>query len=253
MRQFVPLFMPISIALTFIIAGYIAKSKNSKTSNILMLSGILCLFVFSQANVANFLLHSLERRHPPTELHNVLPADVAILLTGGMELPLSPRTNPELGSRGDRLLGAFRLMQAGKAPLLIIAGGNPSNLKMFRSEAENTKDILIDWGIPASKIIIEVASTNTEQSAENLSTMLSDLQARQVILITSAYHMPRAVMHFEEIIETVVPYSTNTLITKKATKKWNQFVPSSTSLDGSTLAIHEYIGMTVEIISRLTR
>jgi len=63
---------------------------------------------------------------------------------------------------------------------------------------------------------------------------------RDVTLVTSSFHMPRAVMIFEQAGVRVVPYPTD--FRTKADLDWTDWVPSANAFGGTSLGIREYIG-----------
>jgi uncharacterized SAM-binding protein YcdF (DUF218 family) len=73
-------------------------------------------------SVANALARSLEWQYsPPTDIP---AADAIVVLGGGTEPAIPPRRSVEINSAGDRVFAAAQLYRDGKAPVLILSGGN---------------------------------------------------------------------------------------------------------------------------------
>jgi len=66
-----------------------------------------------------------------------------------------------LKREADRVLHAARLFVAGKAPWVIVSGGSIPFMGPKALEANATRVLLRDWGVPVSAIVLESASQNT--------------------------------------------------------------------------------------------
>lgn len=98
------------------------------------------------------------------------------------------------GDTDARVDHAIKLYENGWAPLLIFSGAaedknGPSNAAAMRKKA-------VDRGVPASSILIEEASENTNRNAVLTAEILRYNNIKDVILVTSGYHMRRAMMEF---------------------------------------------------------
>ena len=83
----------------------------------------------------------------------------------------------------------------GWAKYIIFSGAaqdanSPSNAEVMKAQA-------LKSGVPASIIIVENASRNTRQNAQNTSTLLADHDIKRVIVVTSPYHQRRAGLEFK--------------------------------------------------------
>lgn len=111
-------------------------------------------------------------------------ADAIVVVSGG-----------DTKARVDR---AVMLYQNGWAPLLVFSGAAqdiaaPSNAAVMREQA-------LAAGVARSDIIIEEASRNTEENAQNVARALSSRAPNSIILVTSAYHQRRAMLEFEQAL-----------------------------------------------------
>lgn len=93
-----------------------------------------------------------------------------------------------------RTKAAVELYKKGWAPTLIFSGaaedkGGPSNAMAMRADA-------IAQGVPANAILIEEQSENTKQNAEKTRELLKSRGISDIILVTSGYHMRRAMLEF---------------------------------------------------------
>lgn len=105
------------------------------------------------------------------------------------------------GNTPARTASGIQWFQAGWADKIIFSGAaqdlsGPSNAEAMRAQA-------IASGVPASAIITEDLSVNTEQNAANTQAIFDDNQFDRVMLVTSGYHQRRANLEFEKRAEGV--------------------------------------------------
>ncbi|MFX3619487.1 MAG: YdcF family protein [Sporolactobacillus sp.] len=183
------------------------------------------------------LVHPLEYRYAPP----VHPSgDVIVMLGGGATLG-----TPDMNGRGqlsgdaaNRLLTAYRLYRVTHLPVLLSGG------KVYPDsgvEAKIGKRQLIALGVPKSKIWIEDKSITTRTNALNTRKVLRKHHLNRPILVTSAFHMPRAVLNFKQVGIRVQPYPTDYLVSRQLVIYPSQFVPSSG--DVTFTALKEYVGL----------
>lgn len=93
-----------------------------------------------------------------------------------------------------RLDTAQRYLEEYPSAILILTGGNPNEAGL--TEAGVMQSILSDRGVPAERMILEDKASSTRENFTNSAQMLDS--ARPVVLISSNYHMNRAVRMAEE-------------------------------------------------------
>ncbi|HKW78830.1 MAG TPA: YdcF family protein [Candidatus Limnocylindria bacterium] len=98
------------------------------------------------------------------------------------------------GDAGPRTKTAVSLWKQGYAPLLLFSGAalDPESV----SSAELMKRDAMTLGVPASAILVEPASTSTEENAKLVAELMSARGLRTAILVTSPYHQRRASILF---------------------------------------------------------
>jgi uncharacterized SAM-binding protein YcdF (DUF218 family) len=195
------------------------------------------LYVFSIPYIGDRLIHSLEKRYePPHELKG----DVIVMLGGGATADTPDITGPGhlSGSAANRLLTAARLYRETKLPIIVSGGSVFSDTGI---EAEIAKRQLMDLGVPKESIITEAKSLNTKQNALNTKAIMDRLKLKHPILVTSAFHMDRAVKNFERAGIKVQPYPTDYKKSFDMRTHANNFVPVSYSYTGT--ALKEYFGI----------
>ncbi|MDE3174485.1 MAG: YdcF family protein [Pseudomonadota bacterium] len=141
--------------------------------------------------LGGFALARLEATFPPL----AAPARIDGILVIGGALN-APRYDKWPGSGFDpaigRLFEAARLAKAyPQARLLDIGGPNPHAADR-RAEADAAADVLVRLGVARERIEIERESRNTYENAVNAAAIAHPKPGETWVLITSAFHMPRA-------------------------------------------------------------
>ena len=208
--------LPIGLFLTFIGLIYLYKNKYTK-AKILLSFSFLFITVISYKPFANCLIKPLEVEYSKL---NKIPQDIKYILLLG-------------GDRKNRGWEALRLYN--KIPnAKIITSGYEGDRKI--AEAVRTANILINLGIPKKDIIINAKPKDTKEEAIKIKQMLGKIP---FILITSAYHMPRAIALFKK--EGLNPIAAPTDFKIKHKTKILS-MPSGEGLQKTQIAWHEYLG-----------
>ncbi|MFM1843160.1 MAG: hypothetical protein RLZZ490_1902 [Cyanobacteriota bacterium] len=211
---------------------------------------LIILLLSSNPWVSAFLIQQLEYQYlPPDNLPN---APAIVVLGGGLYAESYPRQFPEVAEGGDRPIYAAQLYQEGKAPLIIASGGRiPWWGDEQGSEAADMAQLMERLGVPTTAIIEEGNSLNTRQNAINTKSILDNRKIDTIILVTSGYHMPRSKRIFEKLGFTVIPAATDFLSAPLNGMKLDLaaivlgLMPDAISLEQTTLAIKEYIGLII--------
>ncbi len=227
------------------IALFLSWTRFWKLGRLLLAVTLLGLWVSSTPFFANLLGWRLEMRYPPRPIEELPQSDVIILLGGILTQPLPPRTSPDLGEAGDRLLEALRLYRAGKAGRILVSGGNLPWQAAVAPEAELIANLLVELGAPRSALILETASRNTYENAVNTAAILEENGWRSALLVTSAAHMPRALATFAKAGVDVTPASADIRIRLPLYDGILDFLPDADALARTNGVMKEWIGFRV--------
>ena len=96
-------------------------------------------------------------------------------------------------------------------------------------------------GVPKDQIIIEDRSKDTIENAKYASQLCRKIGFSKPILVTSAYHMKRAIWCFEKQGFHVVPFPAGFETWEGKTYHWVSYLPGDFSK--SAIALHEYFGL----------
>lgn len=104
------------------------------------------------------------------------------------------RPSPQLAARLDH---AITLWNDERAPKIAVTGGKQEGDRF--TEAEASRNYLVEAGVPAAAIVQEDEGTATWDSIEAISEVLSRAGAQSVIVVTDPYHEQRSVLSFRQM------------------------------------------------------
>lgn len=169
----------------------------------------------------------------------------AIVVLGGGRWQNSPEYPEDQLSPGAfwRVRYAAHLAKTYKLPI-IATGGTVLPYEQVPEAAMAAKVLHEELGIEPSKIIEEGQSRTTWENAKFTAEILKQEEIEQVVLVTSAYHMRRAVFAFNRMGIEVIPKPTGFYSLQQS--NWiDDWIPQSEPLHLSKVALHEYIGLVV--------
>ena len=158
------------------------------------MTGIACWLLLTLAGngpITNWLANSLEAPYQNIDAMEGDPYDLIVVLGGGTSTRLSGR--PQGTHSGDRLITAASLYHAGKSNQLMCTGVQPyrsteDDLHPFEEAAR----LLVQLNVP-EKSILKLRGANTSEEMQNLKEWIDKNPGKaRVGLLTSAWHLPRA-------------------------------------------------------------
>lgn len=254
LSKLLPLFFyPLGLACFSLLVTLILWWKYPQLVPIPVTFALLVLFLSSNFWVSNSLVKSLEWQYlvSPESVQN---AQAIVVLGGGIKPLIYPRPMMDLAEQGDRILYGAKLYKMKKAPLILVSGGRIpwKDSQNEKSEADDMANLLLLLGIPESAIIKEGNSYNTYDNALYTREILQKKSINQIILVTSAFHMPRSVKIFEKQGFQVIPAPTDFLVTERdfeSNDTWQNILinlfPDSQYLHNTNLALKEYLGIII--------
>ena len=171
-------------------------------------AGALVALFAAYTAAGNILLGTLgllwlQAQVPALDWREGPPFDAVLVLGGGTK-PAPAPNRFELSPAGDRVLLGARLYRAGRARVLVTSGRGVPGL----SEDDLTEATLVLWqelGVPAEAVIRLREPWNTQQELEALRPLVAERGWRRVGLVTSAYHLPRALAQARRVGLDVIP------------------------------------------------
>ena len=231
------LFSPLFFIISLIIIGIILKSK--KTS----FAGIIILIICSLPIVSGKLIAYLESDYELNKPSTVATADAIVVLSGMVNTIKNKNgLHYEWGDGIDRIFGGIDLFKLYKSPTLILTRGKlPWSIGV--PEGEYLRDVAIKLGVPKKNILLTENVENTDQEAKAIKKLFS-IDNPKVILVTSAFHMPRAKTVFETAGLNVLPFPVDFKNGSSKKLTFMSFIPSASSFNQTSFFVREMIGRT---------
>lgn len=228
------LFLLVALAMLFL--SYKTKKK------CWLIVPLLVIYLLSIRPVSNSFIKPLENCYVQPDVTELKTAQVIVLLGGGSYGGVKDFDGEGQVTRGsaNRLLMALRLHKALHLPI-ILSGGQVYSYSA--SEADVEYRLLRACGVEEKYLIKDSKSRNTAENAKYTKQICAQRNFGKVILVTSAYHMPRSVMLFERERMDVIPYPTDYQTDKETVLDAFAFVPRIGYLYNTTVAMKEYMGI----------
>ena len=234
LNKLLPIFAsPLGLISFLIILGIFTK----RTFYIVI--ALLLLWLTSLPIVSNSLVGILERNYQVQTVDNVEKHDTVVVLSGMMQtIKNNGEIHYEFGEAVDRILAGISLIKAGKADRIILTRGQlPWSLGV--PEGEFLSNFAEMNGVDAAKITLTKVVQNTDDEAKAISELITSNE--KLILVTSAFHMPRARMVFanQNILVTEFPVD---FLSGASKVDILDFLPQASAFKNSSFFIREMIG-----------
>jgi uncharacterized SAM-binding protein YcdF (DUF218 family) len=227
---------PASALIAFVLGALLAR-RWPRLGRTLQALGFAWLWLASTPLVAGMLIATLQR-HPPLPASGALPpADAIVVLSAEADVVGAEYGGAVVGALTmQRLRYGAALQRRTGLPMLVSGGvparGVPSLAALMAAAATRELGVPVRWQ--------EDRSSDTRENARGSAELLRRDGVRTVLLVSSAWHLPRAVAAFEATGLRVVAAPTGFRAPVLATAE--DFVPHWHGLRDTSLALHEYVG-----------
>lgn len=218
-------FLPIGFTLLFIVAGLVLKKRA------LIFFGVIVLWVLSMPFTGDRLMQTMFRGYSRLPVASMPHAD-AIVVLGGMVDLIEGAPLGEWNGAADRFEGGIELFKAGKAPVLIFSAG-----AFPLSPHRDSEGVLLVkraklLGVPKESIRVTGQVDNTAEEAIAVGRILDVRPGTRkiILLVTSAIHMPRALMLFQRTGLQVIPYPVDFVVDQHEPLSLLSFLPAADAL-----------------------
>jgi uncharacterized SAM-binding protein YcdF (DUF218 family) len=221
--------------------------KSHRAAAVTFSLSFIAFWIMAMPMTGQWLTHSLESQYEAKDATSYQNADVIILLGGGMAGSAPPaRLNPDLNDAADRVWFAAQLYHAKKAPYIIASGGTLTWHGTTQSEARAMRLFLEQLGVPATAIIDEEQSRTTYKNALNCRSKVLYLEAKRILLVTSAAHLPRAMAVFQKLYpeSEIIPVATDVRVIEVG-EDLLDWLPQAGGIGMLTEAWHEWLGLLI--------
>lgn len=242
-KAFWLLMQPISMVLLLIVLALVLMWLKRRRAAVFALAGaVLIQSVLGYTSLGYLMIRPLEERFA---VPAVAPEKVdAIVFLGGATRarPSTARQIAELNDAGDRAVTTFMLAQRYPEARIVLTGG-ASFTDETETEAVTMQRFLTQLGVAPERLVLEDEARNTAENAAFSRDLIADSDGEgAVILVTSAFHMPRSVGLFEAQGIDVIPWPTD--YRSAGTEGFGLDLANlSLNMETSTIAMREWIGL----------
>ncbi|TLS66261.1 YdcF family protein [Mariprofundus erugo] len=237
-----------------VLAGVLGFVLRRHLAGRILLSGsFLLLWLLSTEPVRDMLLHPLEQRYAALadqQLASLAGSETAIVVLGGGLYEKAP----EYGGRD--MLHNEALMRTLYGADLAVKGGldiyvTGGVLEPDRSEPEGAvmARMLVRFGVDSQRIHAESQALTTWENGTYIHDLTTKAGVKQIILVTTAWHMPRSVWVFESLGMHVIAAPCD-YVAKQTPYDVRSYFPRWNVLADSGNALHEYLGLLWYRLSR---
>ncbi|MFI4999259.1 MAG: YdcF family protein [Reyranellales bacterium] len=232
---------PASLMAGLIVGGLLVFFRLRRLGKVVCGLAIVHTLVLSFLPVSDLLMEPLQREARAEAAAAPPCCYDAIIVMGGAIAPAEPPLlpDPDLSDASDRIWHAARLYHRGVAPRIIVSGGSyaaQTGVKVA-TEADAMRRFLLDLGVPSEAIVEEGRSLNT---IENVTFVRELVHDKPVALVTSAYHMPRALRLARRLGLKAEAFPTDWRLPSDTRAPWENWLPSISAMAGSGLALWEF-------------
>ena len=190
--------------------------------------------------VGSWLLYPLESRYPASP--ELVDIDGIVVLSGAEQsLKTALWDSVNLGEAAERDLAFMALARKFPKAKLVFTGGSGRLFTQDFKAADVARRLFTEQGLDLNRIIFESQSRNTWENAYFSAQQVKPMANERWVLITTGWHMPRAVGVFCQVGWDVIPYPVDfaTLPGYLGSVDWN----FAAHLRQLKMAIKEWIGL----------
>ncbi|MDA1306913.1 MAG: YdcF family protein [Acidobacteria bacterium] len=238
LSKLLPLFvLPLGVSLMLILWGLVRRRRG------FVWAGVVVLLISSNPFVGRYAMRSAEGFAERRPVADVVPADAIVVLSAGRVVAPGPDGVSEWID-ANRFFGGVELFAAGKAPVLVFTGASLPWDWEVASEGHVLRDHAERVGVPRDRIVVTDVVTNTADEAREVRTVLAPRLSGPptVVLVTSAFHMPRAAGLFTAAGMVVDPFPVSFWFSVDRQMTVLDFVPSVSALSQTHTALRELYG-----------
>jgi uncharacterized SAM-binding protein YcdF (DUF218 family) len=217
----------------------------------LAVAGLLGLAVAGWSPLGQALILPLEQRFAAF-VDDGRPVDGIVILGGALDTLVSQaRGTPALNEAAERMTAAVSLARRYPQARIVFSGGEARLIFEGMSEADAARQLFANLGLDPSRLQLEGRSRNTRENAQFTAAMVQPKQGERWLLVTSAFHMPRAMGCFRAAGFQPIAYPVD-FRTRGRDDLLRGFDTAGEGLRRSDLAMREYIGLVIYRLAGFT-
>jgi uncharacterized SAM-binding protein YcdF (DUF218 family) len=233
---------PISLFLIGVGGLFLLPTRFTYAGRWLAFVSLVLLAILGFSPIGNALIIPLENRFPPWDATRGAPDGIIVL--GGVIDGSGPGDQVVLNEGAERLTVVPELARRYPNARILFSGGSGALIDDGNAEAKFALRLLESLGIPRGRITLEDHSRNTVENGVYSKAIVQPKPDERWLLVTSAYHMARAIGVFRKAGFPVEPYP----VDWRASGLDDALHPFATMSEGlrrTDTAVHEWVGLAV--------
>ncbi|PPQ38038.1 Uncharacterized SAM-binding protein YcdF, DUF218 family [Rhodoblastus acidophilus] len=208
----------------------------------LVASGLGLLAVMTFLPLGAALLRPLEASFPALRLEEAAPDGIIVLGGGVDERITQARGQIQLNEAAERMTAGAALARAFPKAKLVFSGGSGALLRSGAPEADVARQLWRELGVPDERMMFEDRSRNTFENAVFTQELAHPGAGERWLLVTSAWHMPRAMAAFRAQGMDPVAFPVD-FRTYGTADDWRPPGDGALALRNAETAVREWIGL----------
>jgi len=237
-------FQPINFLILMCLLGSVLLfTRWVRIARWVLVTSALVLAVISFTPVGLHSLNSIEVQYDQTTLPKHV--DGILVLGGSVDWAISKgRGSIELGNAGDRIIQSLVLANKYPNAKYVYTGHQGRKLDDSVGRPVDLKQFIVSLGIESERVFIEDKSRNTHENVRFSYDFIKPAHDEEWVVITSAFHMPRALKLFDlhgwEVTPWVSDYRSPG---REGHMPW--FYDTTSSIANINIFVKEFIGSLV--------
>ncbi|MFG1462902.1 YdcF family protein [Xanthobacter sp. DSM 24535] len=240
------------LLLLAVFGGVLMMTGLRRPAGLILACAVLGMLVTGFSPLANYLVSPLEERFPPF-VPDGKPVD-GIIMLGGAEVAdvAMARGVVAVNDAAERIIVFSALSRKYPDARLLVAAGSTAPDSMTSPEAEAERRALEDAGVDVSRVTFEQRSRNTIENAQFSRALANPQPGQRWLLVTSAFHMPRAIACFRAVDFSVTAYPVD-YRTVRPDMLDAPFSRAAQGQDLTDIATREWVGLVAYYLAGKTK
>ena len=142
-----------------------------------------------------------------------------------------------------RVLTAIKLWKKYPDAMMVMSGGGVDKIRKSKRQTDLMMEFAYNYGVPKDKLIADKLSLNTLEHPQRILELPSIDKHTKILLVTSGWHMRRALFSFNQYFDEVCPSPISVSGVNNSIFAIQRFIPHPGALSKSTTMLHEWIGL----------
>lgn len=239
------LLLPTNFLIMLALAGaLLSLTRFARAGLRMMIAAIVLLAIAAFSPLGNLLLYPLESRFPAWDAAQSGPPDGIVVLGGPIDADLSvAHDTPVITSAADRIIAAAALARKYPNTRIVFSGGSPNLIDNDAREADYSISIFESLGVDKARLMMERRSRNTYENALFSRALAAPRPGERWLLVTSAFHMPRAIGLFRKAGFAVEPYPVDWRVGRSAVDILSLAQYAGDGLRRTDAGVREWLGL----------